>query len=288
MALSSLERRSARPCVMGYRRCPGVEPVLGVRRASTLRWGSYDRSRAPALPALLQTRLASSGSGYLGPSASFRVLQRSRLSVDITARVLSHTPRRVVVCFGVMVPPIPHGPPSWFLPTLAACPARSFQACCILEPTFRFTGFPPSLRKTLDRSYVTGLSLRCCALQSIPLPSSGPGVSADSCLLVVRPGRSRTSTSRPCSTRESVASPHRVRRGVARGSPGLSLSGAARPSSRAAGPSPPRGFSDPPATVARRLRCGGWVPPRGVVGPHARVSCRPQRLAALRATRRPC
>jgi hypothetical protein len=57
-------------------------------------------------------------------------------------------------------------------------PAGS-QACCILQPTMRFIGFPPPPCHPLVVG--CGLPRRCLALQSLPLPCSRTRVTASPC-----------------------------------------------------------------------------------------------------------
>jgi hypothetical protein len=109
-------------------------------------------------------RRFSRDSARLSSSAFHRVVQRSPLRRCLPSNPLPHTE----VCFGHPPPSVCRGPPSWFLTTLTDCSSSGLRACCVPLPTMRFTGF----------CALSNTPHRCHTLQSIPLPSSRPDVTA--------------------------------------------------------------------------------------------------------------
>jgi hypothetical protein len=155
------------------------------------RWSADDLGSCP------KTLLASIGSAM--PSTFHRVVQRSPLHRHHAWSPLPHTRG----CTSVQrYHATALGPPPWFLPTLTVSSSTRSRACCIPQPTMRFIGFRllPARLPAVGRL----LPLRCSTLQSVPLPSSRGGVAATPCLLAVT-DCDVGPTSRPCSTRESVA-----------------------------------------------------------------------------------
>lgn len=194
--------------------------------------------------------------------------------------VLRHTlPRRV------------RGPSSWFLPTSTA--SASGRSAGLLHPTADPEVHRVAAPAVPSPPGVVGLerSLRCLALQSLPLPRSRADVATGPCPLAV--AGCHPPTSRPCSTRESVASRRRGRLRSARCSPGLPSPGATRRSSLCSLPSPARARLRPRRWLVRQARCPA-SPPRLAAGVRfvlaARTSgpCRGRRPgASSRRVRRP-
>jgi hypothetical protein len=89
-------------------------------------------------------------------------------------------------------------PPWRFTPPVAT------RACCIPQPTMRFTGFSFFSAPSADCGMRTSSPM--LTLQSLPLSSSIHRVTAVCCSPSSFPGCDTGSTSRLCSTRESVAS----------------------------------------------------------------------------------
>lgn len=127
-------------------------------------WCASPRCRTPCMPE--------------GMTSSFDC-QGSPLRQHHAGRVLPQTE----ACFGPLVPPSRHVPPSRSPTALTACATRRLQACCSLHPTMRFAGFRlPRLRARSHRRPPH----RRSTLQSLPLCDSASRVTTRGCLLVVR------------------------------------------------------------------------------------------------------
>jgi hypothetical protein len=128
---------------------------------------------------------------------------------------------RTEVRFGRSLLPEHHGPSTWFLPTLTV--SSSSDLASLLHLAADHEVHRVSCLAVPPVGADSGNPHRCHTLQSLPLPSSWRRVTTARSPLAVA-GCTRP-TSRPCSTRESVARPRRCRRVHARCSLGLLFPG---------------------------------------------------------------